>query len=537
MCIRDSGATFPLLVKVCSTGSGQLGHKIARVYALNTAGGAVGSLAAGFVLLPWVGVQRSIDVVSATNVLVGLSVLVASGAPRRAAIAASATLVGALAIALVTVPSDAIAAIYSERYAPQNHELLYLHESISGTTAVIREVGRDGVGDRRYLIIDGRGEVSTDYFSMRAFRLLALLPAFYAAHASRALVVTFGSGIVAGSIGALSELRHADCVEICDEAFQAARYFSEENHDVLDNPKMHFVVDDGREYLLTTREEYDIISADATHPASGDSWVLYTREFYELCARRLGDGGVMSQWVPTHGVRESDFKTILETFHAVFPYVSLYYSGGYKAAGHVVLLGSRSPLRIDVRRAERLFADERVRTDLADVNVLSLPDLFNCFLFDQGAIDAFAAGAPVNTDDRPIVAFSASETPRVPRSWLASVARFRQSVFAQLSGMDDQAAPGIEQGLRTSFEATTYAVEGQILEAEEYAERLSLDLDRPDERTRQGLERSRSLLEQVVAKYAAALRTNPKEAHTRYLMMHAAAEMQALDRFAARPAP
>jgi spermidine synthase len=531
------GATFPLLVKVCTTGSGPLAPRIGRVYALNTAGGVVGSLAAGFVLLPWIGAQKSIALVSAMNVCVGLSVLAASPAARRAKIAVSAGFVAALAAILATVPADAIAAIYSERYAAENHELLYLHESMSGTTAVIRETGKEGAGDRRYLLIDGRGEVSTDYFSMRAFRLLALLPAFYSAQASRALVVTFGSGIVAGSIGGLPDVQRADCVEICDEAFQAARYFAEENHHVLDNPKMHFVVDDGRDYLLTTRDEYDIISADATNPGSGDSWVLYTKEFYELAAGRLSASGVMSQWVPTHGMRESDFKTILQTFHAVFPYVSLYYSGGYKAAGHVVLLGSRSPLRIDVRRAERLFGDERVRADLADVNVLSLPDLFNCFLFDQTAIEAVAGGAPVNTDDRPLIAFSTSETAAVPRSWLASVAGFRQRVFPQLYGMDAEAASGIEQGLDASFQATTYAVEGQILEAEEYVSRIALDLDRPDEGTRQGLERSRSLLEQAIAKYGAALRTNPDDAHTRYLMVHAVGEMRALEGFAAHLRP
>ncbi len=250
----------------------------------------------------------------------------------------------------------------------------------------------------------------------------------------------------------------------------------------------------------------------------------------------------MSQWVPMHGLAERDFASILKTFHSAFPFVALYYAGGFKGVGHLVMLGSKRPLRIDVPHAERLFANAVVRDDLAGVNVLDLPDLFSGFLFDQGPIDSFAGDAPLNTDDKPIVAFATSDPPDAPsgsesesesgsgsgtgsasasesasatRSWLGSIARYRQSIYPQLSAMSPEDARGIEQGLRVTFDATGHAFEGQVIEGEEYASRVQLDLDHPDGSTRSGLERSRGLLARAMEQYSLALQTNPQDAHTR----------------------
>jgi spermidine synthase len=528
------GSGFPVLARLgAGAGEGEgeaalFGQAMGRLYGANTAGGVAGSLVGGFVLLPWLGVQKSLLVVSALNVGVGVALIVASRLGRNAKAGVGVGGAAVFGVVVAAIRPDALLAIYSEHYAPPNHELLYLGENVNGTTAVFRDVPRPGAAPRTYLVIDGRGEVSTDYFSMRAFRFLGLLPAFYAAKSERALIVTFGSGIVAGSIAGLPAVKEADCVEICGEAFHAAHFFGAENHDVLANPKIHFVVNDGRNYLLTTPKTYDIISADATHPTSGDSWILYTKEFYDLCAAKLDDGGVMSQWIPMHGVREADFKTLLKTFHAAFPFVAVYYSGGFKAAGHVVLVGSKSPLRIDVHRAERLFADDRVREDLARVNVLGLPDLFNGFFFDESAVNAFVGDAPINTDDKPVVAFSTPEVTLAPSSWLAPIAKYRMSIYPALSGMDPEMAPGVETGLKSSFDGTTYAIQGQVLEAEEYAARMAIDLDHPDARTQAELGRSFTMLTEVVATYENALRVNPHDAQTTYLRTHAIAEMRSL---------
>lgn len=521
------GAAFPVLASL-GAARAPIELTVRRIYAANSAGGVVGSLVAGVVLAPRLGVQGSVLLLGSLGAASGVAVVLASAASRTVKGSGLVATAAALAIAVHTVPSTALYAVFTDRYPAPENELLYLRESESGTVAVFRDAQRGVPVSRRHLVIDGRGEVSTDYFSMRAFRFLGVLPALYARSLDRALVVTFGSGIVSGTIAGLPDVKHADSVEICPDAFEAARFFSDENHDVLHDPKLTRIVDDGRNFLLTTQNRYDLLSADATHPASRESWILYTREFYALAASRLNDGGVMSQWIPMHGVSEADFKTLLATFHSVFPFVAVYYTGGFKGIGHVVFVGSKQPLRIDVHHAERLFQDERLAADLARVNVTSLPDLFAAFLFDETAIDGFTNGAPLNTDDLPRVSFSLPEAAPVPRSWLASLVRARSSVFPELSGMDAEMATAVKAGLVDSFDASGISLEGQVREAEEYAERATLDLDHPGPDARVRLERSLAALNDVVATYRRALQRSPGDTQTRYLLARASAEARSL---------
>jgi spermidine synthase len=378
------------------------------------------------------------------------------------------------------------------------------------------------------MLIDGIGEVSTDYFSMRAFRMLGLLPALYSPEARNALVVTFGSGIAAGSIANLPGIESVECIEICKEAFNAARSFSEENHDVLNNPRIRFVVNDGRNYLFTSHKQYDMISADASHPTSSDSWVLYTKEFYELCSARLSDNGVMCQWIPLRGILEKDYKIILNTFRSVFPYMTLWYSGGYKAIGHTLLCGSKKPMKIDMARAEALMADSRVKSDLERINVFSLEDVFNCFVTDQDSIAAFTGPAAVNTDDKPVVIFSKAELWDKPFIGLKTMMHFRKNIFSDLFDMDSVKSAQVKQVTDKNYEAMGLSIEAQILEFEEFMMRMNFDPRQPENILAPNLSRSMAMLRKVLTLYTTALEMNENDAHTRYLLGRDYSEYRAI---------
>jgi len=520
------GGAFPLVVRIYSARSESLGTSVGRVYGVNTIGCVLGSLLAAFVLLPWLGTQHAITAASFTNLLVGVACIVAgSRLPARTAGAVSGGSFGVAVVVAALIPDNAFLGVYSHVYPAPANDLLYLKENVNGTTAVFQDADRKS---QKFLLIDGRGEVSTDYFSMRAFRFLGLLPAFHVTEPKRALIVTFGSGIAAGSIVGLPGLQRADCVEICDDAFHAASFFAAENHDVLQSPKIRLIVNDGRNYVLTTDERYDIISADATHPTSSDSWILYTSEFYGLCKNRLTDGGVMSQWIPLHGILERDFKTILKTFHSAFPFVAVYYSGGHKTMGHTVLLGSNRPLSIDFAAAEKLFQNDRIKEDLGRVNVFTVFDLLNGFITDEGGVDELAAGAPLNTDDLPRIIFSKSELMRTPYMGLAPIAPYRKSPLAHIGNVDAARSVQIRQTVERNFEAMGYTIEGQIIEFEERKRRITQDPDHPK---RSELEESRALFEQAISKYQMALEINPDDVQTRQLLTRAVSEYRSLRAF------
>ena len=97
--------------------------------------------------------------------------------------------------------------------------------------------------------------------------------------------------------------------------------------------------------------------ADATHPWSADSWILYTRELYRLVSSRLNETGIFCQWIPLHWMSSDDFKCILRTMRTAFPHLSLWYTGSY-----VVALGYSQPVRPDPSGIERRMRPAKIQS-------------------------------------------------------------------------------------------------------------------------------------------------------------------------------
>jgi spermidine synthase len=69
------GGTLPALVRAVVRDRSRLHHGVGWLYGLNTAGGALGTLLAGIVLIEWIGLWRSVLLSASINLLVGLTVL------------------------------------------------------------------------------------------------------------------------------------------------------------------------------------------------------------------------------------------------------------------------------------------------------------------------------------------------------------------------------------------------------------------------------------------------------------------------------
>ena len=98
-----------------------------------------------------------------------------------------------------------------------------------------------------------------------------------------------------------------------------------------------------------------------------------------------------------------DFKSIVRTFRAEFPYAALWTLTDYD----FLLLGSSSPLTIDATVLQQNF--DRVAGDLKEVKIQDLYSIASLFLLHDEELDRFATGAALNTDAHPILEFS---TPR-----------------------------------------------------------------------------------------------------------------------------
>ena len=391
------GLLFPVVGKIHVLGLGSLGRKIGNVYAANTTGAIFGAFTAGFVLIPLIGTQGSLEVLAWINVAVGAAVLLLDpGLRPRTRVAVAAGLALPVLLLTLLLPSDFMSELF-ERAQPRA-ELLYYDEAVGGTVTVY-----EFPGGHRVLRVNGAGEVPTDRASIQIFRLLGNLPLALHPDPREVLVIAFGGGITLSSVE-LQRPQRVDCVEIVPGVFEAARWFEKYNNGVferLDQPWLDLIVDDGRNHVLRSRREYDVIISDSTHPGTADSWVLYTEEFYRLCRERLKSGGLFAQWLPLHGLTEDGYRMILRTFHEVFPHASLWVTEDYS-----VMLGAPDGLAIDLRLLEERLGRPEVRASLAEVDLDEPFSFLANLTLDERAFAAYAGEGRTNTDNRPWISFA-----------------------------------------------------------------------------------------------------------------------------------
>jgi spermidine synthase len=86
----------------------------------------------------------------------------------------------------------------------------------------------------------------------------------------------------------------------------------------LRDKRVEIIYGDARQWLARNKETFDVLVIDLTEP-HGPSKMLYTREFYRLCAKRLNPKGIISIHTDNYYLFPESFATIYRTFRSVFP--------------------------------------------------------------------------------------------------------------------------------------------------------------------------------------------------------------------------
>jgi len=413
------GASFPLaLASVVSSGR-EPGRIVGGVYAANTVGAILGSLAFSLVLIPWLGTRGSQRVMigaAATSVLLLLIAMIWTQAGERISaeekveraflpscvLTFSASLgVSVLAVALAwsvpTIPAGLIA--YGRYLASRTQvaDAIYVGEGMNSTIAVTL-LDPDIVSFH----VCGKVEASTEPADMRLQRMLGHLSALLHPKPRSILVVGCGAGVTAGAFVLHPDVERIVLCEIEPLIPQiAAGFFGKENYNVLHDPRVEVVYDDARHYILTTHEKFDVITSDPIHPWVRGSAALYTKEYFELCKRHLHPGGVITQWVPLYESSPDVVKSEMATFFGAFPHGTIW-SNDINGEGYdVVLLGGAEPLKIHVdeltRRLER--SDHlAVVQSLAEVKFASAMELLSTYAGQGPDLKDWLRAAQINTD-------------------------------------------------------------------------------------------------------------------------------------------
>jgi spermidine synthase len=206
-------------------------------------------------------------------------------------------------------------------------------------------------------------------------------------------------------------------VDLNEDVFRLAPNFAKSNLGVLDDPRVFPILEDGRHYLATQGDSFDVISLEPPPPETEGAATLYTREFYEVARRRLVHGGILAQWIPLDQQSDALDRSLLRTILDVFPEVNVFLPSRVEA----VVLASDRPLRMDLDAWRARWMHPSVRANLEDVGFRSPEELSATLVLDTCAVREYVGDATGITDDLPVVEYyrSASNAPFALESLLA----------------------------------------------------------------------------------------------------------------------
>ena len=409
------GAGFPCAVQAAARGLARVGLDVGRLYAANTLGAIVGTVIAGFALMPWLGAYGCVKVAIAVNLVVGTVLVVAARETwgRWQPLAAVALAVVIL-VGLVGLPAwnpavmVAGAAVYPRQYqrfagqggiarAMAESALVFYRDGLTATVSVHRE------GPLTSLRVNGKTDASTG-IDMHMQLMLAHLPLLAHPPARSVLIVGLGSGVTAGAAAAHPGVERVDVVEIEPAMVQAAGFFARESREALRDARVHLAIGDARNVLLASDRRWDVIISEPSNPWIGGMATLFTEEFYALARSRLAPGGVMAQWVDGYTLRPEDLKMVVKTFRTAFPATTVWNAHG---VADFILLGSAQPRVLDLDAAQaRWEGAPALREDFQRLGFRSAAAFLADFLLAEDDAARLALGADLNTDDRLPLEFS-----------------------------------------------------------------------------------------------------------------------------------
>lgn len=382
------GAAFPMGLILWTTGGNQdesrVGRRVGTLYALNVGGAIVGSLAGGFVLIPTLGAQLSLVLIAAIPLIGGLTLFwMAHPRSRVVVIGAATAAFAAAAFMLPDVFQDVIRARYP------GHHVLWHAEDAQATVSVVRH------GDQRVLLIDGMHHASDGASMIGYHRAIGALAVAVHPDPRQVLIVGMGGGTTGGGAAILPNAS-TTIVELSPSVVQAGSWFAGINRNILENPNVTFKVADGRHFLKTTTQKFDVITADLMLPHLAGAASLYSADYYALARKALAPGGIMVQWIPAD--TEFQHKMMLRSFLSAFPHVTLWMGGS-------IIIGSEHPLQIRESDFALKVAYPTVQKALEESGLGTFELLARQYFTNRTLIERYLGEGPMLRDDRPVTEY------------------------------------------------------------------------------------------------------------------------------------
>ncbi|MEQ1685807.1 MAG: fused MFS/spermidine synthase [Burkholderiaceae bacterium] len=385
------GALFSHL----GTRARESGYSLGRAFGFNTLGAAAAPPLCGMLVVPMLGPKSALVIIA-----LGYLVLAWRTAARRPLF-----WITALATMFLAgwAPSLAIVDV------PPGGRLLSYRDGAMAAVSVVEDAG--GVATLRINNRQQEGSSNTLFTDARQ----ALLPLLLHPAPRRALFLGLGTGTTAAS-AAEDPTVQVDAVELLPEVIEASVHFAGPFRRDGIEPKLHVTAADARRFVKAPGHFYDVVVSDNFHPARTGSGSLYTVEHFEAVRDRLTAQGVFCQWLPLHQLDLDTLRSIVRSFVAVYPGGWAMLATNSLETPVIGLVARRDAAVMRWDDLRQRLAHPTTPQRLTEFGIADEFALLGGFIAGPSALGRFAGAAPLNTDDRPVVAYQAPRVTYAPAS-------------------------------------------------------------------------------------------------------------------------
>jgi len=278
-----------------------------------------------------------------------------------------------------------------------NHTLITARE---GLVETVRYYRRDIFGEPKYyrLVTNSHSMSATSTASQRYMKLYVYLPLAIKADTRDALLISFGVGSTAKALTESRGLQNIDIVDISEDILEMSTIVYPGDDNPLRDERVRVHVEDGRFFLYTTSNRYDLITSEPPPPGNAGVVNLYSEEYFKLIRKRLNPGGYASYWLPVVQLEPIVTLAIIKAFCNAFDDCSLWSGAGLEW----MLLGSNDANRqSDAAQFSAQWHEPSVGRELVALGLESPAQLGSLFMADSDLLMELTADVAPVTDNYP----------------------------------------------------------------------------------------------------------------------------------------
>ena len=392
------GAAFPVALKAYAKDFDKIAEDTGSLYSINTIGAVVGAILCGFLLIPYLGLDKTELIASLINMTIAILTFSLLKDFKRLVLISSVYALVLVIYWFVPLHHPFFNVYFANRIeshdlyksSRNDFEIVWEKEDIEGTVQVARGGNPPMYGIR----IKGKPEGTLKSINDPKQLLMTYLPLASKPDAKSFLKIGLGPGVTLATAAQITSLATIDVVEINASVIEAVKKFFYPS--LFEDPRIKFIVDDARQYLYKRAVKYDIITSQPSDPTDQSSGYLFTKEYYEIVRSRLTQDGVFSQFVPYYLLGKEGTDIIVKTLTSVFPYV---YGWNLDEVGSLLLISSVAPIydSPDIIKARVNGYDDNLKYS---------------FFFGAGPSQLkqlyVSDDIPLNTDDKDLIEFIAA---------------------------------------------------------------------------------------------------------------------------------